>query len=116
MVKKREPSPHVYPLPSAPFLKFYRNLPEDSVLKEIIGEALDALKENRLAGIAVEKKKIPRTYTRKYGINSGLYKMNLRGNYRLTYVLITVSEGICPHIIEVMTHSGYDKRFGYRRR
>lgn len=116
MVKKREPSPHVYPLPSAPFLDFYCNLSEKSELKTIVDEALDALKEDRLAGVVVEKKKIPKIYTRKYGIKTGLYKMNLRRNYRLIYTLITLDEGICPHVIEVMTHPKYLKRFGYKGR
>lgn len=116
MVKKREPSPHVYPLLGAPFASFYHNLLENSELKEIVDEALDALKENRFAGVIIEKKKIPKIYTRKYGITTGLYKMNLRRNYRLTYVLIGLNEGVCPHVIEVMTHPEYNKRFGYRKK
>jgi len=115
MVKKREPSPHVYPLPSAPFMDFYLDLPQDSDLKAIVDEALDALKEDKRAGIIVAKNKIPRIYVQKYGITN-LYKMNLRKNYRLTYTLISLDEGVCPHVIEVMTHSEYLKRFGYKRR
>jgi len=115
MVKKREPSTHVYALPGAPFAGFYLNLPENSELKVIIDEALDALKENKFAGILVPKKKIPKIYIREYCITN-LYKMNLRRNYRLTYVLIGLDEGVCPHIIEVMTHSEYLKRFGYKGR
>jgi len=115
MVEKREPSPHVYPLPGAPFADFYFNLPNNSELKVIINEALDALKENKFAGILVAKKKIPKTYKQKYGITN-LYKLNLRKNYRLTYILIGLNEGVCPHIIEVMTHPEYLKRFGYKGR
>ena len=115
MVKKRVPSPHVYPLPNAPFAGFYFNLPRDSEIKAIIDEALDALKENRFAGILVPKEKTPKTYIRKYGITN-LFKMDLRGNYRLTYTLIGLDEGVCPHIIEVMPHPEYVKRFGYKRR
>ncbi len=115
MVKKRIPSPHVYPLPNAPFASFYFNLSEDSEIKAIIDEALDALKENRYAGILVPKEKTPKTYIRKYGITN-LYKMDLRGNYRLTYTLIGLDEGVCPHIMEVMPHREYAKRFGYKRR
>ena len=115
MPKKREPSSHVYALPGAPFADFYLNLQEDSELKEIVDEALDALKENRRAGITVGKKKIPKIYLQKYGITN-LYKMNLKGNYRLTYTLIGLDEGVCPHVIEVMTHPEYLKRFGYKGR
>jgi len=118
MIKKHEPSPHVYAFPGAPFADFYSNLPKDSELKTIIDEALDALKESKFAGILVAKNKIPRTYVQKYRIHN-LYKMNLRMNYRLTYTLMSRKdrkEGVCPHVIEVMTHPEYLKRFGYRGR
>jgi len=115
MVKKHEPPPYVYALPGAPFTDFYSSLPKDSELKAIVDEALDALKENIFAGILVAKNKIPKTYVRKYGITN-LYKMNLRGNYRLTYTLIGLKEGVCPHVIEVMTHPKYLERFGYKGR
>lgn len=114
MVKKRLLSPHVYPLPRAPFADMWHSLPKNCELREIIDEALDALKENRLAGIAVPMNKIPKSYLQAFGITN-LFKMNLRGNYRLTYTLITKDEGVCPHVIEVMTHPEYLKRFGYRK-
>ena len=113
MAKRREPSPRVYALHSAPFTDFYSSLPKDSDLKAIVDEALDVLRENKFAGILVAKNKTPRIYVQKYGITN-LYKMNLRKNYRLTYTLVGLEEGVCPHIIEVMTHPEYLKRFGYR--
>jgi len=112
---RREPSPHVYALEGAPFADFYRGLEENCELKEIVDEGLDALKENKFAGTIIGKKKIPRVYIREYGI-ANLYKMNLRQNYRLTYTLIGLPEGVCPHIIEVMTYPEYRRRFGYRKR
>ena len=96
-------------------MDFYLNLPQGSDLKAIVDEALDALKEDKFAGIIVAKKKIPRIYIQKYGITN-FYKMNLRRNYRLTYTLISLDKGVCPHVIEVMTHSEYLKRFGYKGR
>ena len=110
-----EPSPHVYALPNAPFSDFYVNLSRDSELKAIADEALDALKEDKFAGTAIPKERIPKTYLREYGVTN-LYKMNLRKNYRLTYTLIGSKEGVCPHVIEVMTHREYLKRFGYKVR
>jgi hypothetical protein len=113
MVKKRIPSSHVYPLFGAPFMPFWNSLSCNCELRDIIDEGLVALKEDRCAGIPIKKDKIPDDYQR-FGI-SNLYKMNLRKNYRLTYTLITLDEGICPHIIEVMTHPEYLRRFGYTR-
>ena len=96
-------------------MDFYLNLPQDSDLKAIVDEALDALKEDKLAGIIVAKNKIPKIYIQEYGITN-LFKMNLGRNYRLTYTLIGLDEGVCPHVIEVMTHSEYLKQFGYKRK
>ena len=81
----------------------------------MVDEALDALMENRCAGTILQKKKIPKIYIQKYGIDN-LYKMNLSGNHRLIYTLIALDEGVCPHIIEVMTHQEYNERFGYKRK
>jgi hypothetical protein len=112
-VKKRIPSPHVYPLPGAPFMRFWNDLSSNCELREIINEALEALREDRCAGIPVGKNKMPRQY-RQFGIDN-LYKMNLRENWRLVYTLIARNEGVCPHVIEVMAHTEYLRRFGYRK-
>ena len=48
MIKRHEPSPHVFPLPGAPFMDFYLSLPQDSELKAIVDEALETLKETNL--------------------------------------------------------------------
>jgi len=93
---------------------FWASLAEDSELRQIVDEGLDALKENMLTGIAVPKNKIPKVYVQQFGVTN-LYKMNLRRNYRLIYSLIARDEGVCPHVIEVMTHDEYMRRFGYER-
>ncbi|NIO37082.1 hypothetical protein GTO27_05200 [Candidatus Bathyarchaeota archaeon] len=56
MAKKRVPSPHIYPLPSAPFIDFWADLPENCELREIVNEALDTLKgRSRKAVFLAEK-------------------------------------------------------------
>ena len=113
MGKIRKSSPHVYPLPKAPFIDFWQNLPNNSELRDIVEEALEALKEDMCAGTPVEKRKIPKAYNQ-FGL-SNLYKMNLRKNYRLIYTLIARDEGVCPHVIEVLSHPEYLRRFGYKK-
>jgi len=113
MGKTRVPSPHVYPLPGAPFMSFWNDLPYDCELRDIVNEGLKSLKEDRCAGTQIEKDKFPKAY-REFGL-SNLYKLNLKKNFRLTYTLIATDEGICPHVIEVMSHPEYLRRFGYKR-
>ena len=60
MGRKRVPSPHVYPLPGAPFMSFWNSLPPNCELRDIINEGLESLKEDRCAGIPIEKGKFPK--------------------------------------------------------
>jgi hypothetical protein len=88
-------------------------LERDSYLRQIVDEALDVLRENMLAGEAIEKKKFPKSYVQKYDITS-LYKYNLDASNRLMYSLVADESGIALVVLEIMNHKEYEKRFGYR--
>lgn len=55
---------------------FIASLQKDDYLFQIINNGLDVLEENMFAGQLIEKKKFPKLYIQKYGINN-LYKYNL---------------------------------------
>jgi hypothetical protein len=104
---KRQPSPHVYLTrelndrlqklgPKHKFSKWVRAMKE-------------TLAENIFAGELIRKNQIPRFYTEKYGVNN-LYRYSHPEGYRSCY---TVVRG-CPWIFDLMSHSEYDKVFGYR--
>jgi len=75
-------------------------------------KALDVLRENMFAGERIEKKKFPKYYVLKYGINN-LYKYNLDGGNRLIYTLVADESGVAVVVLEVLSHKEYERRFGY---
>jgi len=49
------------------------SLEKDLCIRRIVDKGLDVLKENIFAGGKIEKKKFPKYYVKKYGVNN-LYK------------------------------------------
>ena len=92
---------------------FISSLKKDSYLFKIVDNGLDVLKENMFAGERIEKKKFPKYYVQKYGINN-LYKYNLDAANRLIYTLVTDELGITVVVLGILSHKEYEKRFGYR--
>ena len=92
---------------------FISSLESDSYVHQIVNEALNVLKENMFAGQLIEKRKFPKVYVQKYGVNN-LYKYNLDRARRLIYTLVADETGIAVVIIEILNHKDYEKRFGYK--
>jgi hypothetical protein len=61
---------------------FITPLREGSYSLKIIDAGLDVLKLNMFAGESIERKKYPKHYVQKYGVNN-LYKFNLDSRTRL---------------------------------
>jgi len=107
----RSASPRVY-LESNLAMRL-NTLPMGHKEKKMIDCMAQALKENMFAGECIRKKLMPRHYIEKFGVNN-LYRYQHPGGYRSCYTLINEPGiGICPHILDLMTHPQYDERFGY---
>jgi hypothetical protein len=91
---------------------FISSLKEDSYLLKIVDSGLDVLKGNMFAGERVERRKFPRSYVQKYGVNN-LYKYNLDSRIRLIYTLIADESGVVVVVLEILDHKKYEERFGY---
>jgi hypothetical protein len=91
---------------------FISTLRQGSYLLKIIDAGLDVLKLNMFAGQSIEKKKHPRFYLQKYGVNN-LYKFNLDSSTRLIYTLIAEETGVAVVVLEILDHKKYEERFGY---
>jgi len=91
---------------------FISSLKEGSYLLKIVDSGLDVLKGNMFAGERVERRKFPRYYVQKYGVNN-LYKFNLDSRTRLIYTLVADESGVAVVVLEVLDHKKYDERFGY---
>lgn len=92
---------------------FISSLEKRSYLRQIVDKGLDVLKENMFAGHLIEKKKFPKLYVQKYGLNN-LYKYNLDRTNRLIYTLVADECGIAVVALEILSHKDYEKRFGYK--
>jgi hypothetical protein len=79
---------------------------------KIIDSGLDVLKGNMFAGERVERRKFPRYYVQKYGVNN-LYKFNLDSRSRLIYTLVADESGVAVVVLEILDHKKYEERFGY---
>ncbi|MEM3725921.1 MAG: hypothetical protein QXK98_03550 [Candidatus Bathyarchaeia archaeon] len=91
---------------------FISSLKENSYLWKIVNSGLDVLKENMFAGERVERRKIPKYYVRKFGVNN-LYKFNLDARTRLIYTLVADESGVAVVVLEILDHKRYEERFGY---
>jgi hypothetical protein len=73
-----------------------------------------SLKENMLKGNKIRKSQIPDYYVESYEVNNLFHYRHPEG-YRSCYTLHNFDElGVCPVILDIMTHSEYEKRFGYK--
>ena len=75
-----------------------------------------ALKENMYAGEQIRKSQIPQHYIDTYGVNN-LYRYAHPEGYRSCYTIFNEENfGVCPHILDIISHEEYNKIFGYRKR
>lgn len=85
----------------------------DERVKRSAEEMLDVLKERYDVGRKIPRSQFPPSYVEKWGLNN-LYKCDLALGWRLTYTLTSDAAGIRVDVLEIMPHSEYNKRFGYR--
>jgi hypothetical protein len=74
-----------------------------------INNMADVLKENKFAGELIKKSQIPKVYVEKFGVNN-LYRYSHPEGYRSCYTILNE----CPHILDLMSHSEYDRVFKYK--
>lgn len=91
---------------------FISSLNAGSYLLKIINAGLDVLKSNMLAGERIERKKFPKYYVQRAGVNN-LYKLNVDARTRLIYTLVAEESGVAVVVLEILDHKKYEERFGY---
>ena len=68
------------------------------------------LKEHMYAGDLVKKNQIPFHYKERYDVNN-LYRYGHPEGYRSCYTIFHEKEGVCPHILDLLSHEEYEKIF-----
>ncbi|MFX0133138.1 MAG: hypothetical protein ACFFDN_05790 [Candidatus Hodarchaeota archaeon] len=79
---------------------------------------IDGMKEklllNMLSGNSIQKRRIPKYYRDKYGVNN-LFRYEHPEGYRSCYTLVNIEGvGVCPIILDLLSHPEYERIFGYR--
>jgi len=110
----RRHSPAVFKTPELESL--LKSLGPDHKFVKWIEDMKIVLEGNKFAGDLIEKKKIPKYYVRCYGVNN-LYHYRHPEGYRSCYTISNrEGVGVCPLILDILSHSEYERIFGYRKR
>ena len=94
------------------FLALGSSKAEDQEIHNLLNAAFDAIASNAFCGIQVPKRRIPKAYFVKYGIDN-LWKFNFHKNWRLMYTVVSNGTTVIALIIEWFPHKEYERRFGY---
>ena len=74
--------------------------------------AFSDLEENAFCGVQVQKRLIPKSYLKKYGVDN-LWKYDLPKGWRLLYSVRRNEIIVISIILEWLPHKEYERRFGY---
>ena len=90
---------------------------KERTLLKAINYKIDLIKNNSHYGNPIAKNIIPEEYKDKYGIIN-LFRIELPDYWRMLYSLTdgdSIVE-IIAFVLDIVDHSDYDKKFGYRKR
>jgi len=74
--------------------------------------AFSGLEENAFCGIQIQKRLIPKSYLKKYGVDN-LWKYDLPKGWRLLYSVRGDEIIVISIILEWLPHKEYERKFGY---
>jgi len=110
----RKPSPAVFHSQELDILLKAQN--PQSKLRRWIADTENVLTEHMYAGDMIKKNQIPSYYNKKYGVNV-LFRYAHPEGYRSCYTVLNVKGlGLCPYILDILSHEEYDRIFHYRKR
>ena len=110
-MRKREPPDELRGTPE--FEAFFSGLDKNCDLYKRIKTALEALKENMLAGDKIEKKKWAKIYVKKYAVYN-LFRIETGKESRLIYTIIAENNKKIVCVLEFFSdHKEYERLFGY---
>jgi len=89
--------------------------PSGKQLIRSINTVIDKLIANPYYGDLIPRRNIPGKVVEKYGTNQ-LFRVELTGYWRLIYTLRGNEATIIALILDYMSHKGYDKLFGYKKK
>lgn len=88
---------------------------DHQTLLDSIKQKIELLKVNPEYGFHIQKDRIPKEYVRIYEVNN-LWKINLSGAWRMIYTIRGSEVEVISLILDIIDHSSYNKKFGYKKR
>jgi len=96
--------------------RFLKTQNPDSKLRKWIEDMEKVFQEHMYAGDLVRKSQIPSYYVQRYGVNN-LYRYAHPEGYRSCYTVLYVNGvGVCPYILDILSHDECEKIFRCRKR
>ena len=93
--------------------KSFNSMDKNDPTKKALIKAIMDIKEDAFVGRNVKKKLIPKSLTKKYGINN-LWIYNLPNAWRMLYSLTDSREiEIIAAVLDWMTHKEYERLFKF---
>ncbi|MFH1398537.1 MAG: hypothetical protein ABIG95_00305 [Candidatus Woesearchaeota archaeon] len=87
---------------------------DHQTLLNSIKQKIELLRDNPQYGTHIPKDRIPKGYVRDYDVDN-LWKVNLSGAWRMIYTIRGSDVEIISLILDIVDHTDYSKKFGYRR-
>ena len=101
----------------------YKNLNQESqnskqarMILKAVNNKIDLIKSNIHYGNPIAKNLIPEEYKEKYG-STNLFRIELPLFWRMLYTLTNNEQvEIIAFVLDIIDHSTYNKKFGYKKR
>jgi hypothetical protein len=86
----------------------------DRMILNAINKKVELIKANHHYGDPIAKQLIPKEYVTNYGITN-LFRVELPNYWRMLYSLTNEDIEIIAFVLDIIDHTVYDKKFGYRK-
>ena len=91
-----------------------QTLKQSRMILNGVNNKIDLIKKNIHYGNPIAKNLIPKEYKQKYGVVN-LFRVELPTFWRMLYTLTDNEQiEIIAFILDIIDHSKYDKKFGYK--
>ena len=89
----------------------------ERIILKAINKKIELIKANLHYGDPIAKVLIPKDYVEKYEITN-LFRVELPNYWRMLYTLTDNETNIeiIAFVLDILDHSTYDKKFGYRKK
>lgn len=89
---------------------------QERMLLKAVNQKIDLIKANFHYGDPISKDKIPKEYVQKYAITN-LFRVELPNFWRMLYTVVEGSSNIeiVSFVLDIIDHSTYNKKFGYKK-